>query len=913
MSNAAVSGSDKLYLLSGQFTTTVKDSESATGTYGVSTDTNNTQWNSLSKLYLLSGQFTSTIKDSVSGASFDSSVRDISSDGTNTPTMGNSTDKLFLLSGQFTSTLKDSESISAYTSLPGGISWDGTNTPFCGELGGKLWLISGQFTSTIKDSVTTPSPRVFVPGVSFDGTDTPWANRSPYDLVLFSGQFTSTVKVSLDISSVEGNTQGFEHDPFSERVAAPPATTGDAEGVATTTGIAAAIFRVAGSAEGVATTSGVAGDFIEVDGAAVGNATTSGEVVVITSASGNSQGTATTSGDVRVVVRASGSIQGTATCNAEARLTKVSVAVGRAYANGLLSVTAIAVNPPLAGDLVDIGNNGVFQLTVNGDLLDFSTVTSCYYAYSMRSLEVSYDGKNLEFEQFTGIGSASYAPEQSVTLDIDFGDGISRRLFTGKIKQREHVGINNRESVIYRASDYLQLADDLTIVNSDGFPRIQFTAPTSVTSVSSSFGTFVGSFYANGSVPISEEVPKKIRTAVTELFSFNATQLSSAGIPTAIGAPGLEQFTAELPETVTLEGIGFGTALKRLAQYQNGVKVLFDEQQQAWVFPNLQTCPTVTVDISSTNIPELPFTVDTSDRFTAVRLYADIDQSLDNVFQDRTSVVSLGGPLGFGEVTRKEVTLQPMWLREREARWSMFKALYSDPSRIDGEDYFVYRRYALPEGTRKPAFGLVARVFAKYNYWGEETWAPLSGAVLFRRGIFMAAYPAISTGNPWHPGSAFPAQEVKMAYLPGNVDYTPASSITDSGSIIFGGTATTIDQSEFADQLRYPATGWEGTAFTQFGIEREFHQIVGRTEVTEEKAKAILDVRKDAVVEGDIPIEGDPILQLMTLGVKVAVTHPTKTTGIESLTPFVTQYSYTFGKRGESNVSLTTDIAGLLR
>jgi len=52
------------------------------------------------KLFLQSGQFTSTIKDSQSVSSFAASVRDISYDKTDTPWIGNDTggtaDKLFL-------------------------------------------------------------------------------------------------------------------------------------------------------------------------------------------------------------------------------------------------------------------------------------------------------------------------------------------------------------------------------------------------------------------------------------------------------------------------------------------------------------------------------------------------------------------------------------------------------------------------------------------------------------------------------------------------------------------------------------------------------------------------------------------------------------------------------------------------
>ncbi len=422
--------------------------------------------------------------------------------------------------------------------------------------------------------------------------------------------------------------------------------------------------------------------------------------------------------------------------------TRKSEAVGEAYTTGRINVVRTATNPPLAGDLVDIGNNAVFQLTVDGDLIDFTQVTSCFHAFNILDLDVSYDGKELTFEEYTGIGSPTYRPEQDVTLEIDFGDGLGlTRLFTGKIKQRDHEGRNNDESVSYTAIDYLQLADDLTAVGSDGYPQITWTSPTTTTTVTSSFGAFVGSTFENGFIPLNEQAPTKIRDAISDYFSFNSAALAAVGIPTAIGAPGLEQFTADLPETITLDAVGFSAGLIALASYQQGVKVLFDEKQQAWTFHDLQTVPTVIVDIASSNIPELPFSVDTTDRYTAVRLFADItdENDLDNMIQEKSEIASLGGPLGFGKIERSEVTLSPYWLRSLETNWSLFLSLYSDPTQIQGENYFVYRRFSIPEGTEPPGFGLEARAFAQYNQWGNVFWAPLEGRVNWDRRYFLAA------------------------------------------------------------------------------------------------------------------------------------------------------------------------------
>ena len=107
------------------------------------------------KLYLQSGQFSSTLKTSLAIGAVEVIPQGISWDGTNTPWSGTTGDKLYLQSGQFSSTLKTSRDISGIDNNPQGISWNGTDTPWTGRQGGgnKLYLQSGQFSSTLKKSL----------------------------------------------------------------------------------------------------------------------------------------------------------------------------------------------------------------------------------------------------------------------------------------------------------------------------------------------------------------------------------------------------------------------------------------------------------------------------------------------------------------------------------------------------------------------------------------------------------------------------------------------------------------------------------------------------------------------------------------------------------------------------------------
>ena len=219
----------KLYLQSGQFSSTLKTSLSVsgvdTGVSGISWDGTNTPWCGFTadKLYLQSGQFSSTLKTSLAIGTVDNSPQGISYDGTNTPWCGNQADKLYLQSGQFSSTLKTSLDVSVPTDDVEGISWDGANTPWIESTNDRMLLGSGQFSSTIKDSLDVTSIDTNPQDISWDGTNTPWIGAE-VKLYLHSGQFESTLKTSLDLTGIDTGPTGTEHGDYAARTTVPPST-----------------------------------------------------------------------------------------------------------------------------------------------------------------------------------------------------------------------------------------------------------------------------------------------------------------------------------------------------------------------------------------------------------------------------------------------------------------------------------------------------------------------------------------------------------------------------------------------------------------------------------------------------------------------------------------------------------------
>jgi hypothetical protein len=541
---------------------------------------------------------------------------------------------------------------------------------------------------------------------------------------------------------------------------------------------------------------------------------------------------------------------------------------------------------------ITIANSAVFQMTVAGTVIDMPAGLVC-----PDELSVSYDGKELSFSEIapSGISNPSFSPEDAVTLDVDLGSGLFR-WFTGAIRVRETIGQNSNDGFAYTALGFHNLCSEITVINTDGRPEMQFTVGTTVTSIRSDTTEVVTIF------------SKTIREAMQELFDINAGQLSTAGIPATIGLPGLEQFTSQIPETVRFENVSFSQAIADLAALETGVKPFFNDQQLKWNFPNLLTAPTGIVKVNSLCMPDLVFDVNTEDRYTAVRLLADVDEFLDEAIASKTSSLNINGVPGF--IERTQVTLTEKWLPELELDWTIEKALAGDLGTLEDENFWVYKRWSLPQTIAPEWPGTPVRIWQKINFWGSINWRRVHGKTLFRRREFISRFPMIHRGNPHVPGDVIGPLEVKMAYYPRQFNFTFVSTTNSAGTPTLATTA--IEGADLLSDIRVPETGYTGTAYTQFGVQRELAQIVSRTAVTSLNASALLRLHKDVVIAGDLPIEGDPIENLLNLDRKILVQHDAFSTGIESLPALLTGYSYTFGKRGLNTFSLTTDVGGLI-
>lgn len=163
-------------------------------------------------LYLQSGRWTSTIRDSINLNASVTNCTGVEWDGTNTPYAGTQNGGanwgLWLFSGQFSSTIKSSLLYVSAANISAGVSYDAPDSPWIlpqsGANSSKFVLQSGQFESTVKTSLIITDAQApgggVGSGISDYSPDTVWCINSPPRLIYQSGQFTSTVKSSLNNS-----------------------------------------------------------------------------------------------------------------------------------------------------------------------------------------------------------------------------------------------------------------------------------------------------------------------------------------------------------------------------------------------------------------------------------------------------------------------------------------------------------------------------------------------------------------------------------------------------------------------------------------------------------------------------------------------------------------------------------------
>lgn len=220
----------EFFLISGEFTTTMKDSElgsSFGGLYSNTTDItgDDVNWAGIDRTtdYVVwaSGHMTTTVKSSIYIGTWRANPHGLTCDETDTGTSGISWLKTTKWSGKMTTTIKTSLTNWGF-GVPG-TSWDlDDNTMICKQDGTYTALASGQFTTTIKASIDLSGRTDSIGGCSNSDNNLITAGEQvavPEDeLIKWSGIFTSTVKASLSFKIEDQNPRGIEAYDFDVRM-----------------------------------------------------------------------------------------------------------------------------------------------------------------------------------------------------------------------------------------------------------------------------------------------------------------------------------------------------------------------------------------------------------------------------------------------------------------------------------------------------------------------------------------------------------------------------------------------------------------------------------------------------------------------------------------------------------------------
>lgn len=582
--------------------------------------------------------------------------------------------------------------------------------------------------------------------------------------------------------------------------------------------------------------------------------------------------------------------------------------VGRAIAS-IISAQLIkpVVNPPRGGQLVDWTDPNVFTLTVNNTVVDLSGSA----IFNMSNLQVSYDSKQLIFTEIGCIGFPTFAPEQEVLLDVAFPiSGTTTpstpptRVFSGNIRVRRSRGVNNQEGFVYTAVGKQDQLGEITLISTSGRPEVIFTAGTTITGVDSVLGTEITTTFV-----------KFARDVITEIFTLARNDIGSAGLSTELNTNDLFDLRNVLvPETLNYKNQSVLAAVRDVLSLKSGKKIFWDDPTQRWTFPNILDTPLAPLQINSINILTSIFNMSTQDRYTAVHLYSELEDVLDDAITTKSQTVTT--PKGTFTIQRSTVTLTPKWRSGLENQWTFFRASSAGQNATQFENQFfwpIFRVWSIPNSVLEPTPGTPVRAMQKVIIGSQEVWQRLRGRARFGKiREFVANEPAIVKGsNPFIPGDAVGPVEVQLTYYPRQAFFgTVVTSVTTEGTPTFGDTL--VDASDFLFDVRVPSSGFQGTAFDLFGVQRELREIVSPTEVTSANALARLNLMKDVIIDGEFPIEGDMIESLFNLNIKLNLQHDTNTTGIESIESYVTQFNYRFGKRGVNRVQVTSDIAAII-
>lgn len=547
--------------------------------------------------------------------------------------------------------------------------------------------------------------------------------------------------------------------------------------------------------------------------------------------------------------------------------------------------------PSYASDLVEltISNTPVVLSDPTSLVSPTETCTTCCFV--LNNLEVDLDGKVLTFSEIllTDTSTPKYSLEEWVTLQFDLGDGMYT-FFRGKIREQTRTTDRDSDVIEYSAHGVMRVADDIEAIgeDGDGFYIGNIDSPTTITVGSSTYVLPAGGH-------------PTVRQAVQAMFTSASSALQANTISTSLDLSGI-------PEGVYIDGNtrisgGFSSAIKTVLAAAPGIRHWYDDDAEEWKFFDVFAAPVWVVDASSVCPTSFNHTKSSEGRYTAYNLAA------------------RDGLLGMSKTTVSSV--YPAWDPDYEENWTHA----SNATDRDNEFKFVneqlekvYREFLIdiPVGNVRQA----ADVKLHYKINGDPSdiygWHTVDATIELRstqpnsNGLTSVSGPLFTPTGPvvgQLAGNALPNPYAVVRVEDPIVTLGNPNVPGDAYGPIFGIVVTyfTPQPIELSQIVRYPPSGYAGTAFTEAGIQRERYEVVELGQATFENAYRKLLPLMHIKRSGSIPIYGNPMKEMMNMNARVSVVHPTVVTGMEDGQVMLSGYSYDF-LGNESTLSYDNDL-----
>jgi hypothetical protein len=496
-------------------------------------------------------------------------------------------------------------------------------------------------------------------------------------------------------------------------------------------------------------------------------------------------------------------------------------------------------------------------LTVNTLLRDLTE-----NRISLDSLEVSWaEPRSFRFSEHTGHHRASFGVEDVVVLRVD---GTAR--FRGRVKRVDLDGEPNAERVVYTCLGLRECAKDIGVRDpASGIPRVVFNAP------------------ADDDDYDPSREGRTVGQIVAWLIDEHADELRAAGVIPDAPATGTVQAELDaldvVPPKVVFDSLDLDAALDEVMTFQRGHRFVIDPDTRTFRFRHVVELPATTITYNSA------------------------DKALRSLLRPSTlgratAVEIVGPPQPVNQVLKlSENGLTRLWNAALEADWTWDKG--HDPAN-DNTYGYVYRRFQITEAARRrighglgEPEGIGDHVGIRCPQVYRETpagaWVWVPAMFDLANGVVMLAQPA-TVGDERTAGAASCAGDLCLL----------CSYLSDPLT------------------ARHPASGFEGTAYTQpanpVQVVRRIYdedftlsaQLDGRRAVAAQR----LEATKDIVYAGTVTL-GHVDWSLAGLAYRVDVTgrddagEPVET-GFESLGAIPLTVSFDLA-RGRTALTLSTD------